>query len=72
MKDNPNLVTDEELLAWTHFKTRAPQIRWLDQQGIEDHRGAGGRVCAARGADPSPSAPPPPSRALRRARATSP
>ena len=45
MKDNPNLVTEEELLAWTHFKTRAPLIRWLDQQGIESHRGAGGRVC---------------------------
>ena len=44
MKGNPNLVTEEELLAWTHFKTRAPLIRWLDQQGIEYHRGAGGRA----------------------------
>ena len=45
MANNSNLVTEEELFQWTHYKTRGPLISWLEKNQIAYFTGKGGRVC---------------------------
>jgi hypothetical protein len=41
----PQLITEDELKAWTGHKRRDALINWLRNSGIPYLLGAGGRIC---------------------------
>ena len=45
MKENEQLITEEELFDWTDYKSRGSLISWLQKNNIAFHTGKGGRVC---------------------------